>query len=99
MPRECFGAKALDGIQSEQASRHVSRRSHKALRVRRPLDAEHIVVVPRIRPVKHEWREFSHKVIRRPPYLDVRAVRHCNVPACHPVSLRTGGDEHSLPVW
>ena len=59
-------------IISEEGWRYV-------LGVRRPFNAQHFAMMPRVSTMKVEGSEFSDKMIGRAPDLDVRVMRHCNI--------------------
>lgn len=87
MARKGLRAEALDGIQREQPCSHISRGGDKTLRVWGPLDADNLVVMPGIRAVELERREFSNKVVGSTPDLDMRVMLDCDV-----FAIRRKGD-------
>ena len=48
---ESFWLEPLHGIKCKQSRSHVTRGRDEALRVRRPLDAQHLLMVASIRPM------------------------------------------------
>ena len=47
-----------------------------SLRVRRPFNARHLIMMPSIRPMQHKRRELPHQMVRRPPHLHMAIMRH-----------------------
>jgi len=68
-------AEALERIEGEEPGGHVLGRGEERPRVRRPLDAQHVVEVTRVLAVLDHGRKLAREMRRRPPDLRVRAAR------------------------
>jgi len=57
-------------------------------RISRPSYTQNIIMVSGVGSMEIEGREFSHKMIRRTPHLDVWPMRHSNVSVWSKVSWK-----------